>query len=339
MEKNVNNVGNEIEIKELTFEQKLDSRISICYKAYEGYTSDMQNLVINARMHISEALEDEEAMEELKKNNNAEYNKINAVLESLNLIENNDYYDGREDVNAHLPLSEYVTKFTTDLHEVTSKAYHSVLEIWLISKIPGIRVHPDTVAFVEGYLSTKELKDYQDALINMDLLFLNKVIELYKENPSTGMETLITYVRESIMAKLTAIEVTNTIETIEKEIKEDIDEFIGKIETIEKEERASRSSSSKSSSSSNTIGNLSTPVAVGLGIVGVLAIGYIGKKIYDHFNSDDVVVIDSEGLEYSDTFNGLTSLSAFSFGDIASAMSDVGAEVVNFADIGFNYNS
>ncbi len=291
-----------IDIKELNQAERLNSRLNICMEAYTKKANEVSVLTVNAVNVFANVHKNNKVM------GNLSDRESEIIITTMDLYKNNrEYYSSLNvpKVKNTLGLNKYIAEYETKLGNLTKEIYGILAEVWLLVNIAE-EVDEGIQQFLDIAFAGPKYGEFKLTLDSIDETNIETIKDLYMSDAKLALSTLRDIVRDIYETKIIEKEVIDDVNENEEEVLEDVLTFMEEIEDDTEDEKDKHKSNSSSSSSSISI-NYSTLTKVGLGIVGILALGYVGKKVYDHFNSDDVVIIDSDGLDFSSTFDSYTT--------------------------------
>lgn len=293
---------NGIDIKELNQAERLNSRLNICMEAYSKLANEVSVLTVRAVNVFGSIYKNTKVM------GNLSDRESELVVVTMELYKGNiDFYKSLNvpKVNNTLGLNKYISDYETKLNNLTKEISGILAEVWLLVNIAE-EVDADIQEFLDIAFAVPEYSNFKLTLDSIDKTNIESIKDLYMNDPKLALSTLRDMVKDAYNTKGIEEEVVDNVNESEEEVIEDVLTFMEEIEE-DTEDKNDNHKSNNSGSTSSSSTDYSTLTKVGLGIVGILALGYVGKKVYDHFNSDDVVIIDSDGLDFSSTFDSFTS--------------------------------
>ncbi len=295
MENGINNT-------EINQVEKLNDRLNLCMEEYNKKVTEVSVLTVNAVNVFANVHKNNKVM------GNLSDRESEIIITTMDLYKNNrEYYSSLNvpKVKNTLGLNKYIAEYETKLGNLTKEIYGILAEVWLLVNIAE-EVDEGIQQFLDIAFAGPKYGEFKLTLDSIDETNIETIKDLYMSDAKLALSTLRDIVRDIYETKIIEKEVIDDVNENEEEVLEDVLTFMEEIEDDTEDEKDKHKSNSSSSSSSSSI-NYSTLTKVGLGIVGILALGYVGKKVYDHFNSDDVVIIDSDGLDFSSTFDSYTT--------------------------------
>ena len=295
MENGINNT-------EINQVEKLNDRLNLCMEEYNKKVTEVSVLTVNAVNVFANVHKNNKVM------GNLSDRESEIIITTMDLYKNNrEYYSSLNvpKVKNTLGLNKYIAEYETKLGNLTKEIYGILAEVWLLVNIAE-EVDEGIQQFLDIAFAGPKYGEFKLTLDSIDETNIETIKDLYMGDAKLALSTLRDIVRDIYETKIIEKEVIDDVNENEEEVLEDVLTFMEEIEDDTEDEKDKHKSNSSSSSSSSSI-NYSTLTKVGLGIVGILALGYVGKKVYDHFNSDDVVIIDSDGLDFSSTFDSYTT--------------------------------
>jgi hypothetical protein len=281
-----------VEIKELNPAERLNSRLNICMDKYIEVSDELNKMFILTyrRLRVIKKsksffmLTDKEKM---------------AVNESLRILDN------MENITiSKLPESEFKgndSDFIKNFIETTTRISRELsgilAEIWLIVGL-AVEVDDSVKEFMDIAFTGEEFSKFKTILDSIDAEQVNDVKGLYMDDPKLALKVLRDIVAEKAGTNEIKTKVKNEVKEMDKKVKNEVKEMDKKVN--DKVKKKKKKTSTSSYNGSGMFDNMSTTTKVVGGVLGLLAVGYVGKKVYDHFNSDDIVVIDSAGMDFSD---------------------------------------
>ena len=290
---------NDTEINQV---EKLNDRLNLCMEEYNKKVTEVSVLTVQAASVFGNVYKNPKVMGKLS-NRESEI-----IITTMDLYKNNrEYYSSLNvpKVKNTLGLNKYIAEYETKLGNLTKEIYGILAEIWLLVNIAE-EVDEGIQQFLDIAFAGPKYGEFKLTLDSIDETNIETIKDLYMSDAKLALSTLRDIVRDIYETKIIEKEVIDDVNENEEEVLEDVLTFMEEIKDDTKDKKKKHKSKKSSSSSSNST-NYSTLTKVGLGIAGILALGYVGKKVYDHFNSDDVVIIDSDGLDFSSTFDSYTT--------------------------------
>lgn len=304
-------------IKELNQAERLNSRLNICMEAYTSKSKELHKINVYAYRKFKSILANVEHMKKLP----AE--KLQFVQDAMfafepnkETLESSDYL--KETINCR--TEQYIANFERDAVKYIKEISGILAEVWLLVNMAE-EVDADIQEFLDIAFAGPEYSNFKSTLDSIDKTNIESIKDLYMNDPKLALSTLRDMVKDAYNTKGIEKEVVDNVNESEEEVIEDVLTFMEEIEE-DTEDKNDNHKSNNSGSTSSSSTDYSTLTKVGLGIVGILALGYVGKKVYDHFNSDDVVIIDSDGLDFSSSFDSFTS----SFDSFTSSFDNIKTE-------------
>lgn len=293
MENGINNT-------EINQVEKLNDRLNLCMEEYNKKVTEVSVLTVNAVNVFANVHKNNKVM------GNLSDRESEIIITTMDLYKNNlDYYKSLNvpKVKNTLGLNKYIAEYETKLGNLTKEIYGILAEVWLLVNIAE-EVDEGIQQFLDIAFAGPKYGEFKLTLDSIDETIIATIKDLYMSDAKLALSALRDTVKDIYETKIIEKEVMGDVNQTEKEVVEDVLTFMEVIEDDTEDD--DHESDNRNHSSSNKI-DYGTITKVGLGIIGILALGYAGKKLYDHFNSDDVVIIDSDGLDFSSTFDSYTT--------------------------------
>ena len=293
MENGINNT-------EINQVEKLNDRLNLCMEEYNKKVTEVSVLTVNAVNVFANVHKNNKVM------GNLSDRESEIIITTMDLYKNNrEYYSSLNvpKVKNTLGLNKYIAEYETKLGNLTKEIYGILAEVWLLVNIAE-EVDEGIQQFLDIAFAGPKYGEFKLTLDSIDESNIESIKDLYMSDPELALSTLRDIVKDIYETKIIEKEVMDDVNQTEKEVVEDVLTFMEVIEDDTEDD--DHKSDNTNDNSSNKI-DYGTITKVGLGIIGILALGYAGKKLYDHFNSDDVVIIDSDGLDFSSAFGDYTT--------------------------------
>lgn len=281
----------DIEITELNPAERLNSRLNICMNKYNELSNELNIIVINSYRRLR-------VIKKSKKFFMLTDDEKKVVNESLKILDNDENITISDLPETHFEGTD--SGFIKQFKEMTIKATRELsgilAEIWLVVGL-AVEVDDSVKEFMDIAFTGPEFGTFKNVLDSIDVEQVNNVKRIYIDDPKLALKVLRDIVKEKAKGIEMKTEIKEEVKKMDKKVKEEIKMETSKVNDNIKKKKKKKTSTSYSGTS-GLFDNLSTTTKVVGGVLGLLAVGYVGKKVYDHFNSDDIVVIDSAGLDF-----------------------------------------
>lgn len=299
-----------IEIKELSQEERLNSRLNICMNAYIEKSASLVNLTIYAYRKFKEILGNQELMSKLPAD------KLQLVKDAMEKFEpNKEIFENsnlsKEKINCRTEV--YIMEFKRNAEYHMREISGILAEFWLLTTMAD-EVDDEVQKFMDTAFEGEELSVFKNILDNLDNNELKDIKDLYMTDPKLSLGLLRDKVQAVVDARASNKEVEETINNVEEEIMEEIKETEEKVKEEMKKDKETEKEVNEEFKKKDVKPEdnkykkylkYAAIAAVGL------AVGYVGKKIYDNCTSDDIIIIDTDGIDNLDIMSSSCSVSLF----------------------------
>ena len=303
-------MGNGIDIKELNQAERLNSRLNICMNAYNKKTKELHKLNVFAYRKFKSILANPELMSKLPEDKLQLVKDIMVAFEpNKEALESSDYL--KETINCR--TEQYIVNFERDAKMSIREISGILAEIWLI--VSMAEEMDDVIKeFMEIAFTGPEYGMFKTILDELDTDVVNDIKDLYMTDPKLSLDILRDRVNDQVKSRNVFNEVIDTIENIEEEVQEEIKETKEKAEEKMNDKKETQEEfKNKDVKTEKDVKQDKYKKYLKYAAIAVagLAVGYAGKKIYDNCTSDDIIIIDTDGIDNFDIMSSSCNVSLF----------------------------
>ena len=301
---------NRDDIKELSQPERLNSRLNICMQAYNKLIFDAEKLNVFTYRRFKEILSNEQLMSKLPAD------KLQFVKDAMvafepnkELLESSDHL--KETINCR--TEQYIANYERDATQFVREISGVLAEVWILVSMAE-EVDEDIQQFMDIAFTGNEYGTFKTILDEIDVNEINDIKQVYLSDPKLALAILRDKVNEQVEIRNVFGKVEETIKVTEEEVVEEIKETKQKVEEeMNKNEETKEEFKGKDVKTDKDVKQDKYKKYLKYAAIAVagLAVGYAGKKIYDNCTSDDIIIIDTDGIDNLDIMSSSCSVSLF----------------------------
>ena len=297
-------------IKELNQAERLNSRLNICMEAYTSKSKELHKINVYAYRKFKSILANVEHMKKLP----AE--KLQFVQDAMfafepnkETLESSDYL--KETINCR--TEQYIANFERDAVKYIKEISGVLAEIWLLVSMAE-EADDEIKEFMEIAFTGNEYGMFKTILDELDTETVDDIKAVYMSDPKLALSLLRDRVNDQVKIRNVFNEVKDDIENIEEEVQEEIKETKEKAEEKMNDKKETQEEfKNKDVKTEKDVKQDKYKKYLKYAAIAVagLAVGYAGKKIYDNCTSDDIIIIDTDGIDNLDLMSSSCNVSLF----------------------------